>query len=81
MGFYSFIVVSPEEVPLPEYMVYLDHGRNVFNAVVNDIEQFHRRMDEYGVKVLQVNRLDKYEPIEPIERDPFDDEAPPLLPG
>ncbi len=72
---YSFIVVAPEEVALPpEYMVYLDRGRNVFNATMNDVEEFKKLLDAQGVKIVQCNRLDEYEPVEPIERDPFDDE-------
>ncbi len=82
MGFYSFIVVAPEELPFPEYMVILDRGRNVFNSVVNDLDQFKASMEGHGVKILQVNRLDKFEPNEPIERDPFvDDDTPTLLSG
>ena len=80
MGFYSFIVIAPDEVALPpEYMVYLDRGRNVFNATMSDVEEFKRLLDAQGVKILQVNRLDEYEPVPPIERDPFDDDPPPAL--
>lgn len=80
MGFYSFIVVAPGEVPLPDYLVYLDTGRNVFNATVNDLDAFKQCLSDEGVQILQVNRLDEFEPVDPtdLERDPFDDD-PPLL--
>ncbi len=81
MGFYSLIVMAPREVPLPEYLVYLDRGRNVFNTTVADLEAFKKTLGDHGVQILQVNRLDEYEVVEP-ERDPTDDAEPPtLLPG
>jgi hypothetical protein len=73
MGFYSFIVVAPGEVSLPEYLIYLDHGRNVFNATVDDIDEFRRRLSDQGVKILQENRLDQYDPLDAVEQDLFDD--------
>jgi hypothetical protein len=67
MGFYSFIVRSPGEVPLPDYMIYLDHGQNVFNALVEDLDGFKKLLASEGVSVLQVNRLDEYEQVEPVD--------------
>lgn len=84
MGFYSFIVNSPDEVPLPEYLIYLDPGRNVFNTTVNDLDAFTKRLAEAGVEILQCNRLDEFEQAEPLdidlEQDPFDeDPSSPLI--
>jgi len=83
MGFYSFVVIAPEEVILPEYFVHLDEGRNVFNASVSDIENLKKRLSEKGVRILQANQLDAHEPLstepEPYP-DPFADE-PLLSPG
>ena len=80
MGFYSFIVVSPDVIQLPEYVICLDHGRNVFNATVNDLDRFKARMSELNVEILQVNRLDEYEPPpsydEICQQAPFADELP-----
>jgi hypothetical protein len=86
MGFYSFIVISPDEMPLPEHRLYLDRGRNVFNALIEDIDAFKTKLSSGGVNIIQVNRLDVFEKVPRqlselpvIESDPFDDA--PLLPG
>jgi hypothetical protein len=70
MAFYSFIVISPEEVFLPElgkapYRVHLDPGRSVFNARVEDIDEFTAMLEERGVRILQRNSLDEFEPLGP----------------
>lgn len=78
MGFYSFVVVAPDEIALPpHYMVFIGPGRNVFNAVMNDVDEFTAILKEQGANVLQINRLDVHEPPPvQIERDPFDDDPP-----
>lgn len=83
MGFYSFIVMAPDEIPIPEHVIYLDAGRNVFNVMLEDIDAFKQRLTDAGVEILQVNRLDEYEQVEPLdieleEEVSFDD---PTLPG
>lgn len=83
MGFYSFIVMAPGEVTIHEHLIVLDGGRNVFNAQVDDLQAFTKRLTDEGVTVIQVNRLDEYEAVDPLddielEEDPFSDESPPL---
>jgi hypothetical protein len=74
MGFYSFIVLAPDEVPLPAQMLCLDRGRNVFNATIDDIEAFRKLLRDQGVEILKENRLDEYEVVDPNEH-LFDDKA------
>lgn len=81
MAFYSFIVIAPEEVPLQEYGVYLDYGRNVFNAGIDDITKFRALLAEKGVRIIQANALDEFEPVEPVAPELSADGQPPLLPG
>jgi hypothetical protein len=80
MGFYSFIVISPEELPLPEYLLHLDTGRNVFNAAINDIDTFKKRLSDSKVRIIQMNRLDDHKPI-PTEPEPYPDLFADALPA
>ena len=63
MIFCSCIVESPDVLAVPGYAILLDRGRNVFNASVPDIEAFKDKLASLKVKVLQVNRLDDFEPV------------------
>jgi hypothetical protein len=81
MGFYSFVVIAPEEVVLPpHYFVNVGRGRNVFNATMNDVEEFKRILTAAGAQVLQVNRLDEYQLPDAVELDPFADEPTASVP-
>jgi len=57
--FYSFVVQCKEEIVIPEYLVTLDQGVNVFNVVVKDLDGFLRQLQEAGVMVQQVHRLEE----------------------
>ena len=86
MGFYSFVVLAPVEVPLPDYLLYLEPGRNVFNVLLKtDLETFTNFLVEQGVQIIQTNRLDAHEPVPPEawppELDALNDHGTPLLPG
>ena len=61
MSFFSFIVEAPDVMQIPGYMIVLDQGRNVFNAVVPDINIFQEMIKSLGCKVIQVNNLDDFE--------------------
>jgi len=61
----SFIVEAPDVLQVPGYMIVLDRGRNVFNASVPDVETFQERLTTLGCKVIKVNRLDDFDPLEP----------------
>ena len=65
MSFYSFIVTSPDVIAFKEHRVVLDSGRNVFNAVVKDLDAFKKDLTDQGVRILQVNRLDEFEQVTP----------------
>lgn len=83
-GFYSFIVLADDELPLPEYLIYLEPGRNVFNALLKtDLDTFTNFLMEHGVKVVQANRLDVHEKVDPSDYPDWDAldaaPAPPLL--
>jgi hypothetical protein len=65
MPFCSFKVRSPGVLGIPGYLIGLDTGINVFNAEVPDLEAFRQELSDLGVQVLEVNRLDEHEPIQP----------------
>jgi hypothetical protein len=69
-NFYSFIVIAPGEVPLPDFGVYLDQGRNVFNAAVDDVKQFLALLESKDVLVLSTHCLDEFDELEP-PTDPY----------
>ena len=62
-AYYSFIVaVHDEMVHLPEYLLVLGGGTNVFTLLVEDITEFRSRLSDLGVEVIQANRLDETDP-------------------
>lgn len=79
MGFYSYQVQADEVVMLPEHLLALDKGYNVFNVrVVGDPDQFDKRLAELNVKVLKRACLDELEPI-PSDLKPLSDGVVPFL--
>ena len=82
MAHYSFVVLAEHEVPIPKYLTYLDTGRNVFNVVLReDIAEFTKFLTDQGVRIIQANRLDEFEPVDPAESDLFDALTIPALRG
>ena len=69
MAFYSFIVFneSGDVVTIPKHLLVLDRGRNVFSAVVNDLEAFTETLKTAGVRVHQSTRLDEYDAVDPLQ--------------
>jgi len=65
MPFYSFKVRSQGEVVLPTYMLALGEGVDVFNATVNDLDEFKQSLLLEGVEVLEVNQLDALDQVPP----------------
>jgi hypothetical protein len=55
--YYSFVLVSPEEISFPEHLFMLDPGVNVITLTVDDVEAFKTKLEEAGVKITQVNDL------------------------
>lgn len=67
--FCSFIVEAPAVMRVPGYCIVLDRGRNVFNASVPDVQTFQDNLEALGCKVVKVNRLDDFDPLEPLALD------------
>lgn len=63
MPFYSFKVHSPVELVLPEYLVTIGEGLNVFNVTLDDLEAFQHILFQEGVCVLGVHQLDDLEQV------------------
>ena len=62
MAYYSFVVIAPQPLGIPSPTVLLDKGVNTFAAVVDNLEEFLKNLEDEGVVVKQVNRLDDHEP-------------------
>jgi hypothetical protein len=65
MGFYSFVVWSPGEIPLPTVKVVLERGSNTFNATIDDIESFRFSLLGEDVRIIKECRLDTFETVPP----------------
>ena len=71
--YYSFVVRSERDIPLPEYLIIIGSGLDMFNAVVEDLPAFRDRLAKEGVRVLEVHQLDGLEPVPPGHFLPGDD--------
>lgn len=65
MPYYSFVVDSKMEVPLPEHFVVIGEGRDTFNAVIKDLDAFRDKLRALGVTILQAHQLDELEAVPP----------------
>lgn len=63
MGYYSFTALAKHPVGIPDPMIMLDTGFNVFTAFTNDLEGLLGVLKDEGVEVQQINCLDKHEPV------------------
>jgi hypothetical protein len=61
--FYSFVVWSPGEVPLPEMGEVLERGQTAFNGFVDDIDAFKNKLSANGVRLIRYNILDDHTPL------------------
>ncbi len=61
MAYYSFIVVAKHPVGIPQPLVLLDTGINVFNAEISDLEEFKALLENEDVLIKETNRLDAHE--------------------
>jgi hypothetical protein len=66
MPFFSFKVWSNSEVDLPEHLVTIGEGQDVFCARVEDLDSFTEQLRRYGIRVIQVTQLDDLEAITPV---------------
>lgn len=67
MAHYSFKVSAGHPVGIPKPFVMLDTGNNVFNAEVDDLNNFLALLHNDGVTVHQVSRLDDFEENSPSD--------------
>lgn len=74
--FYSFVVRSTREVPIPEHLLVIGEGIDTFNAIVENLEVFRERLRLEGVQILQVHQLDEVDPLPVLPGD-----LPPQLGG
>jgi hypothetical protein len=65
MPYYSFKIHANEEVVLPKYWVTLGEGNNVINAQIDDLDGFKEALYAAHASLLEVNRLDEFDPIDP----------------
>lgn len=66
MGFFSFKVTSPvDDLVIPEFMVVVGEGLNVFNLTLDDPAPLVSRLVKEGCDVLEVIRLDELERVTP----------------
>lgn len=63
MGYYSIVAVARQPVAIPDPMVMLDKGVNVFTAQTDDLDAFLKTLKNEGVTVQKVNQLDGLEPV------------------
>jgi hypothetical protein len=69
MAYYSVKVKSPCEVLIPEYVLGIGEGIDVFTRIISDIDEFRSVLKSHRVEILEINQLDKFEavPVESIE--------------
>ena len=61
MAYYSFVVTAKYPVGIPQPLVLLDTGHNVFNAEISDIEEFKSLLENEDVVIKEMHRLDAHE--------------------
>lgn len=80
MGFYSIVAVAKQPVAIPDPLILLDKGRNVFTVRTDDLEELRAKLRTEGVEIVQAHRLDEHQPLYPQETLPlFTDEEKGLL--
>lgn len=65
MGYYSIIAIAKQPVAIPDPMVMLDRGMNVFTAQTDDLDGFLATLKNEGVTVQKVNQLDGLDAVKP----------------
>lgn len=63
MAFYSLVAFAKHPVSIPDPLIMLGEGPNVFTAATDDIEALLLLLREEGADVQQVNRLDGLDPV------------------
>lgn len=65
MGFYSVIAIAKHPIAFPDPFLLLDTGRNVFTVLTDDFEDFRTKLSEEGAEVIESNRLDEHQALDP----------------
>ena len=66
MVYYSFKVLSSNEVVIPEQALVIGEGIDVFSRIIDDLSGFLTLLREHGVRVLEYYQLDNLEPSKPF---------------
>lgn len=72
MGYYSFVAFAHRPVSIPDPLILLGDGVNTFTAVTDDLEGLRLVLENEGVEIREVHRIDG---LDPVPEDSF------LLPG
>jgi len=70
-GYYSFVVEASQGVVITDPLLILEKGKNVFSAIVPNLDNLKKTFEDEGVVIVQVYRLDEHEPVPPVAT--FDD--------
>lgn len=65
MGYYSFVAVARQAVAIPDPLILLDKGRNVFTAQTDDLDGLLETLKRENVEVVKVAQLDGVAPSYP----------------
>lgn len=65
MGFYSFTAFAKQPVSIADPIILLGEGFNTFTAVTDDLEGLKGRLEDLGVDIRAVHRLDGLDPVPP----------------
>lgn len=67
MGYYSIVGIAKQPVAIPDPMIMLDTGLNVFTAQTDDLDGLLVTLKNEGVLVQKVHQLDGHTPVEASE--------------
>ncbi len=67
VGFYSIVAIAKQPVAFPDPLILLDRGLNVFTVHTDDLEELREKLKTEGAEILQANRLDDHQPLNPSE--------------
>jgi len=63
MGYYSFVAFSRHPVTITDPLILLGQGINTFTATADDVDELVGLLEDEGVDVREVNRLDTLEAV------------------
>jgi hypothetical protein len=63
MGYYSIVATVRQPVMVPDPLICIGAGFNTFVVVTDDIESVKTRLENEGVEIQAINRLDDLDPV------------------